>query len=349
MIPSLRAEGEATQGRQGTAGRRLRLRPLGCFALLAMTTRRGSRGATAGFLLTETLATFTISAFVLLGLVSAASVLLRAVDRSVARVETVDDLGRAMAAITRDIEGLQRARWNGIEPQGFVFRGTRNSLFFARRVRAPDGSVSTKVVALREIVTATGPRLTRGEARLSARAASFDDLVFGPQREIWTGAARLRFAYVPQARGRDEPSPRDDWPVGREMPAAILIQAVDRDTRRALVTSRVTIAADADIGCVEPDATPGGGEAAAAPGAGTATSATTPASTDPGGSGGVDFGAVAPPERLPDATQAAGAAAAKNDATTPFCGRADADARPKAPGTPGAPAQPPPAPAGATL
>ena len=260
------------------------------------------RHRTSGFLLVETLATFTISAFVLLGLVSAASVLLRAVDGSVARVERIDDLGRAMEAIRRDVAGLSRARWNGAEPQAFVFRGGPNSLYFAQ---------GTQAIALREIVVDGRPTLARGTARLGARAASFDDLAFGAQREIWTGAARLRFAYVPRRERGVEPPARPSWPVGLKLPAAILVEAVDRETHRVLVATRVSIEANADIGCLDgDDADPAAGAAGAV------------AQPDPAtqGSGGVTFGALPAPEALPALNARPSAANAGSD---PFCSRND--------------------------
>lgn len=207
-----------------------------------------------GFLLTETLATFTISAFVLLGLVSASSVLLRAVDRSVAYVQDTDDLGRTLAAITRDVSGLARARWNGYEPQAFVFRGGPNSLFFARVERGPDGSSETRVVALREIVAGKGTRLVRSEATLRVDASSFDALHFGPQRDLGSGPARLRFYYVGAAvEGKAAPPRSRDWPMGRVLPEAIIVEAVASDTGRVILSTRVEIRANADIGCLPVD------------------------------------------------------------------------------------------------
>lgn len=265
--------------------------------LPAPAKRRG-RG-TSGFLLVETLATFTISAFVLLGLVSAASVLLRAVDGSVARIESVDDLGRAMESIRQDIAGLSRARWNGAEPQAFVFRGGPNSLVFARGGQA---------IALREILAAGRPVLTRSAAPLAARATSFGDLVFGPPREVWTGVARLRFAYVPPRESGAEPPVRTSWPGGTKLPAAIVLEAIDRETHRVLVATRVTIEADADIGCLGEDET--NPEAA-----GTSPSSQPDPATQ--GSGGVTFAALPKPELLPPLNASAAATAASE----PFCSR----------------------------
>ena len=205
----------------------------------------------AGFLLAETLATFTISAFVLLGLVSASSVLLQAIDRSVAHVQEVDDLGRTMAAITRDVSGLRRARWYGLEPQPYVFRGGPNSLFFAHREVGLDGIGETKVIAIREIVGGMGTHLVRSDAKLSPQAGDFDAIDFGPQRDLPTGPARLRFFYVMgAARGKPEQSRVTSWPVGPTLPVAVIVEAVEAVSKRLIVAMRIPIRANAEIGCL---------------------------------------------------------------------------------------------------
>ncbi len=307
--------------------------------------RAAARGRNGGFLLPETLATFTISAFILLGLVSASSVLLGAIDRSINRVQNVDDLGRALDAIARDVGGLQRARWNGIEPQSFVFRGGPNSIFFARRERGLDGGGVTKVVALREIIADGGTRLMRSEARLSARASSFDDVVFGAPREIWTGPARLRFSYLPPRQDAKPAPPTMDFPSGPTLPAAITVEAVDRATKKSLVSLRVTIRADADIGCLEE----GGGDA---PGGGAATADATAQSATPDatptGGGGVDFGPPPAPTALaaPILSAADAAQAAKSDAfcSRPQRGKKNQPGAPAAPQATAGPTSPEPAP-----
>ncbi len=222
--------------------------------------RRARRrsGGSAGFLLTETLATFTISAFVLLGLVSASSVLLHAVDRSAAHVDDVDALGRAMTAIARDLSSLSRARWNGIEPQAFVFSGGPNSLFFAHRAVGPDGLGEMQVVALREVVSATGPQIICADARLSPLATSFETLHYGPARTLATGPARLRFFYVmAPGKGRPEQPRVRSWPSTDTLPLAVIVEAVDAASGRLIVSERMPIRANADIGCLS------GGNAAA--------------------------------------------------------------------------------------
>lgn len=227
--------------------RALRLRP----------TRGPSCGSNDGFLLTETLATFVLSAFVLLGLVSGASMIVRAIDRSAARVQDVDDLGRTMAAISRELSGLKRARWSGEEPQSFVFRGGPNSLFFVRADHDDEGLGERRVVALREIVQGDGTVLMRSNAPFTSAARSFADLLFGPQQPLPTGSARLRFYYVAAPRLALPETPRvDSWPTGLTLPGAVIVEAVDAASGRLIVSRRFSVRVNADVGCV---ATPLGG------------------------------------------------------------------------------------------
>ena len=214
--------------------------------------RRPRFSRDAGFLLAETLITFALSALVLVGLVSSAAVLLRATDRSVAMVGAADELGRTLAALTRDVSGLKRARWNGEEPQPFVFRGGPNSLFFAQEHPAADGGHELRVVSLREIEVGRGTALMRAEAHLSALAGSWADLDFGSQRAVPTGVARLRFRYVAEA-GPDgrAPSPVDAWPSGQTLPAAVIVEAVDAGTTQLIVADRIAVRSDGDIGCAD--------------------------------------------------------------------------------------------------
>ena len=215
----------------------------------------------SGFLLTETLATFTISAFVLLGLVSASSVLLRAVDRSIAHVQSVDDLSRTLDAIARDVSSLARARFDGVEPQPYIFRGGPNSLFFTHREIGRDGLPEMHVISLREIIVGTGTRLMGADAILAARTPSFDALRYGSAREFATGASRLRFSYVAPLRSDGtQPPHQKSWPSGRTLPVAIIVEVADAASGQAVLTLRIPIRANADIGCLDRDA-PAGEEA----------------------------------------------------------------------------------------
>lgn len=286
----------------------------------------------AGFLLAETLITFALSALVLMGLVASAAVLLRATDRSIAAVDATDDLGRSLAALRRDVSQLKRARWAGDEPQGFVFRGTPNSLYFALDAPAADGGRVSRVVSLREIESGRGTALMRGEARLSVSASGWGDLSFGPQSVVPTGPARLRFRYVAEA-GSDGlvRKPVDAWPSGPTLPAAIIVEAVEPGSTRLLVTDRIDVRADADIGCA--DKNPPKKDEAGTPGSsgGAAPGATPPnaapqqvAATVPGGPGS-NFS-------LPEVNGTAN--------NNEFCGRADKGLPAGKPGS---------APSGATL
>ncbi len=207
----------------------------------------------AGFLLAETMITFALSALVLVGLVSAAAVLLRSTDRSVAIVGAADDLGRTLAALRRDLAGLKRARWNGEEPQSFVFRGGPNSLYFVQEASRPDGARALRVVSLREVQKKGRTQaLERSESLLPTEAGGWGELRFGPPSVVPTGRARLRFRYLAEATP-DAPAPRsvDAWPSGPTLPAAVVIEAVDAASAHSIVSARVAIRSDGDIGCAD--------------------------------------------------------------------------------------------------
>ena len=276
--------------------------------------RRPRSPRDAGFLLAETLITFALSALVLVGLVSSAAVLLRATDRSVAVVGAADELGRTLAALRRDISGLTRARWNGEEPQSFVFRGGPNSLFFAEESPAADGGHELRVVSLREIEAGRGTVLMRADAHLSALASGWADVRFGPQRAVPTGVARLRFHYVAEA-GPDGRAPRpvDTWPSGPTLPAAVIVEAVDAGSTQPIVADRIAVRSDGDIGCA--DRTQAGDTQKASPGTAQPQQAAQPGQ------------AVAAP--VPFSLDTHSDVANNNE----FCGRADKGVGPEAPAT----------------
>ena len=298
--------------------------------------------ADAGFLLAETLITFALSALVMVGLVASAAVLMRATDRSVAAVGSADDLGRTLAALTRDVSGLKRARWSGEEPQGFVFRGGPNSLYFAQDASAPYGGRELRVVSLREIAADNGTALMRAEAHLSASAGGWSDLSFGRGRAVPTGPARLRFHYLAES-GPDGRAARpvDTWPSGATLPAFVIVEAVEPGSTRLLVSERIAVHADGDIGCA--DRAPPKREEIGRPAPG-----------------------VTPPQQQPASAQGAaptqgptnGVAFSVNDVSgvankNEFCGRADKGIAPRGTALPGAAppgtaARPPP-PQGAAL
>ena len=278
--------------------------------------------ADAGFLLAETLITFALSALVMVGLVASTAVLMRATDRSVAAVGSADDLGRTLAALRRDVSGLKRARWNGEEPQSFVFRGGPNSLFFAQEVPVPDGGRELRVVSLREIASGNGTALMRAEAHLSASASGWSALSFGPGRVVPTGPARLRFHYVAELGPDGRAPPQvDTWPTGPTLPAFVIVEAVEPGTTRLLVSARIGVHADGDIGCADKAPPQRDDIARLAPGSNAQQQQGTPAQA-----------AGAPPPQAPanavaySVSDAAGVAN-KNE----FCGRADKGVGPKEP------------------
>ncbi len=280
--------------------------------------------ADAGFLLAETLITFALSALVMVGLVASAAVLMRATDRSVATVGAADDLGRTLAALSRDVSGMKRARWSGEEPQGFVFRGGPNSLFFSQEAPLPGGGHELRVVSLREIAGDHGTALMRAEAHLSATAGGWSDLSFAPGRVVPTGPARLRFRYVAEP-GPDghAPAPVDSWPSGPTLPAAVIVEAVEPVSTHLLVSARIGVRADGDIGCADRtsrqsnDAAPGSN-----PPQGQAASTQA-------GAGPPQAPGQGPPNGAPFSVADTAGVANANE----FCGRADKGIAPRDPGT----------------
>lgn len=226
--------------------------------------------ANGGFMLTETLAVMTISAFVLAGLVTITSVMLRSVDNSVARMQDTDNLVRAMAAISRDAGALFRARWAGTEPQGFIFAGDIGSVLFPDIETAPDG---TRHVMIVRYQSGLGSGLIRSSAKLGTFAAVRNDLHFDKPEVVYDGGARFRFMFYDTGQGREPATTLPSWTSRQTLPAAILIEAVDPAGGRVLARLRVAIRANADLGCLASDfcgrkdkAPVGQGPALAAPG-----------------------------------------------------------------------------------
>jgi hypothetical protein len=210
-----------------------------------------ARRATGGFLLSETLAVMTISAFILAGLVTVTAVILRSADASVARIQETDNLARAMGAMTRDIGSLFRARWAGAEPQSFIFAGDAGSLLFPHVETAQDGARRLAVIRLQSV--GDGGKMTRADAPLRSFAASRSDLRFGTPREIYSGAARIRFTFIAAATGREPEKRLRVWPSGQTLPAAVIVEATDPGDGHVLFSSRVAIHANGDPGCLSGD------------------------------------------------------------------------------------------------
>lgn len=237
----------------------------------------GRRDATAGFLLPETLATFTITAAVLFCLVGGSAMLMMVSDRSISHVQTNDRFYQALRALTRDISHISRARWNGEEPQPYIFSGNESALLFTVEDAGPLFP-TRKVIALRP--QGSAGELTWREAELPPMARQMGDLRFGPARRLDLAGARLRFAYIEKAAvaanapsltiksdvtqptvptaGTRREIVRKAWPSKTSLPDAILVEAEDAQTGRRLASLRIPLLITADIGCIKAEGGAGG-------------------------------------------------------------------------------------------
>lgn len=235
------------------------------------------RDTAAGFLLPETLATFTISAAVLFCLVGGSAMLMMVSDRSISHVQTNDRFYQALRALTRDISHISRARWNGEEPQPYIFSGNESALLFTVEETGPLFP-TRKVIALRP--QGNAGELTWREAELPPMAARMGDLRFGPTRKLDLAGARLRFAYIEKATlagGPPGPTTKSDvtqpnalatrvrqeivrkvWPSKTSLPDAILVEAEDAQSGRQLASLRIPLLINADIGCIKAEGGAGG-------------------------------------------------------------------------------------------
>jgi hypothetical protein len=236
-------------------------------------TAATTRDRDGGFLLAETLATFGITATVLISLVVGAATLLIVSDRTIDHVETNDRFHQTMQTFVRALSHVTRARWNGNEPQRFIFSGTDRALLFVMSgSNGPTGA--SRIVKIREIDAGDDTRLTWQEAPLSPLASGMADIAFETPHDVTLPGVRLRFAYIeerwdqPQAAGGGSsaepgkpPAPvrarrteriHASWPSRLALPTAILIKAETSDRDRPITTLRVNLLNDADIGCIEP-------------------------------------------------------------------------------------------------
>lgn len=206
------------------------------------------RGAREGFLLVEVLATMTISAFLLAALFSIASFVIRASGRVENRSETIENRGRVLASLSREIEQIAPLRWAG-KGSGFVFLGTRSTLAFASRKTSTDTGDIVQAVFL----DAGRSGLSRRLAAVSPVATSFRDLRIGPADTVFGRQYSVAFAYYGRAEGNRE-ALQDAWQDPSQLPAAIRITLRGADGTEE--TMRIQIRADAETGCAQPgDAT----------------------------------------------------------------------------------------------
>ena len=217
-----------------------------------MSGRSGTRrmlGGGEGLLLVEVLTTFALGALLLSGLVATSGLFLRILDRSVAHAHEVESLDRAMSAIGRELRHLVRARWDGPGRRPFIFEGHPTRLVFTGAGADTGGE---RIVAIYGQTSPQGGRVLRREAPLRPGTSSLKGVAFGAAQELHAGRTRLRFAYLALPRqGQPVPLPQPDWPVGLLLPEAVLIEMVDPETGRVVLSARTRLMVDSDIGCLQ--------------------------------------------------------------------------------------------------
>ena len=211
----------------------------------APSRRRGSDG----FLLVEALATMAIGATILVGLSTLVGLMLRTADRAAAAAHGLEQTDRTVAALTREIGSLTRARWYGSEPRAFIFVGEPDRIMFARTTSKVGAPATTAVVT----VQSAGARLLYAEAPLAPGAASLADLRFALVRDMHEGAIAVRFAYFGRAGESGGERLVDAWPAGPALPSAVRISILDSGTGRLLRSLRVPVLIEAEPGCAAPE------------------------------------------------------------------------------------------------
>lgn len=217
-----------------------------------MTRARTPRDPCGGFLMVEALAVLAISAAILLALGSLTRLMLRQADALAARTAGLERTEQGLSALARDIRRMARARWDGPDRERFVFAGEPWRLLFALDRPAADGGALTETVAvlLRSEGDGASGRLTRAEAPLSPGLPGPGALAFGPERVLYEGPARVRFAYVVP---RSDTTPElivDAWPQAAPPPAAVRVGLADPGTGDVASSLRVPVRAEAEPGCV---------------------------------------------------------------------------------------------------
>lgn len=213
--------------------------------------RRG-RGR-AGFLMVEALATLAISAFILTALATMLNMALRAADRTAAAVSLVEQTGRAILAVERELRVVARVRFAAQAPAPFVFAGSPDRITFVTHGPSPNGMRRGTAVTWRSFSDRSGSWLTRQEAPLVPGLTSGEALNFGRQELVSTGAQEVRFAYFgPAASGPGEVLV-DTWTNPQRMPNAIRLSLIDPGSRVIVSSVRIPIRVDAEPACVAPE------------------------------------------------------------------------------------------------
>ncbi len=205
----------------------------------------GERNGEAGYLLVEALATLTLAALLLGGLLALGGGLSRVADRIAGRVEATEAGRLAVAAMARDIAQLSRRRFPGAQEPRFAFYGQTDRIVFVVEAPQQDGLARPVVVAYQ----ADGPGAAlRAEGELPVDAQSLDDVALSRPHRMPFGDAELRFAFVERLKSGGE-LVTDAWSRSDLLPAAIRIDRLDPASKRLVASRRVAIVAETEPGC----------------------------------------------------------------------------------------------------
>ena len=204
----------------------------------------------------------TISAFILVALVSTVSLVSRASDRTAKASQEIEHISRVIASLRRDVAQAEPVRWAGPDT-GFVFSGSENEVTFARHRLLSVGARSYVVIRLES--DSTG--LYRRQTQLFPQSAGFAELALGDRQTLLKGQNGVRFAYFDRLASGQE-ALVDSWSDPTRMPVAIRVSlrgtAGERSTRIALSVQAEPGCAEADMsGC--PLAEAGGSDTESAP------------------------------------------------------------------------------------
>jgi hypothetical protein len=232
-----------------------------------VTRPRAARSRRDGYVLIEALTTMALGALVLAGIAGLVAVNLRAVDRTAMSVESLETIGRAMAAVERDIVRASRVHRTVDGAPRLVFLGAPDELRLVVETADRSGLARPVLVRWKSEVTDSGRgRVTRSEAPLLPGRPLPD--VFGDEQSADTGGEVVRFAYFGPAPNGSGEVLTDVWSTPTSLPSAVRLGRADPTTLQVEGSVRVPIRTDAEIGCIEstmgwcsltPDRQPAGG------------------------------------------------------------------------------------------
>lgn len=208
-------------------------------------------------MLVEMLVAMAVGAFLLIALASLTSFLLRAYDRTAEAARENENTGRALAALSRDVELALPTRWAG-KDAAFVFSGTSTQMLFARASPSADGLDEIQAFRFEVSRTDTSTRLVRYAGTLPPSATASDNLAWNPPVTVYVGSASVAFAYFMKLEGGGE-AVLDDWPAGDEMPVAVRASFLPARPGGQVLSLRIPLLIDTELACALPDSENCGG------------------------------------------------------------------------------------------